>query len=141
MTKDSRALEAFRTEWVGRVMLYRGTEVVVLEAANDGSQCDYDARRRAKPTGMLLVQPRGERLGAIEDTWQVSPDDLMPVQQMFYVAEDPRRPGAAFASCVDDHRFAKLTAKDVAGWIKRGATIHRVDGPTMQKMISAWKRP
>lgn len=141
MTKDSRALEEFRAAWVGRVMRYRGKTVKVIEAANDGSQCDHDARRRAKPTGLLLVQSCGDELGAAEDCWQVSPEDLQPVQQMFYVAEDPRRPGAAFASCVDDPKFAKLTAKDVAGWIKRGATIHRVDGPTMQKMISAWKRP
>jgi hypothetical protein len=60
---------------------------------------------------------------------------------MFYVAEDPQQPGAAFASCVDRPEFAGATAKDVANWIKRGATIHRVNRETMHKMISAWKRP
>lgn len=60
---------------------------------------------------------------------------------MFYVAEDPQQPGAAFASCVDEPQFAKSTAKDVAAWIKRGAIIRRVDAETMQQMIRAWKRP
>jgi len=59
---------------------------------------------------------------------------------MFYVAEDPNQPGTAFASCIDEPQFAESTAKDVAGWIKRGAVIRRVDGPTMQKMLKAWKR-
>ncbi len=58
---------------------------------------------------------------------------------MFYVAEDPKQPGAAFASCIDDPRFIKSTAKDIADWIKRGAIILRVDGPTANQMLKAWK--
>ena len=62
-------------------------------------------------------------------------------EPMFYVAEDPQQPGAAFASCIDEPQFAKSTAKDIAAWIRRGAIIHRCNGETMQKMIRAWKRP
>jgi hypothetical protein len=60
---------------------------------------------------------------------------------MFYVAEDPLQPGVAFAACVDHPDFLRSTAQDVAAWIRRGATIHRVDAETMMKMTKAWKRP
>jgi hypothetical protein len=70
-----------------------------------------------------------------------STEDYSMSQTMFYVAEDPQQPGAAFASCVDRPEFAKATAKDVADWIKRGAIIRRVDGETMKQMLSAWKQP
>lgn len=62
-------------------------------------------------------------------------------EPMFYVAEDPLQPGTAWASCIDDPEFARSTAKDVAAWIRRGAIIRRVDGETMKKMLTAWKRP
>jgi len=59
-------------------------------------------------------------------------------EQMFYVAEDPDQPGAAFASCVDRPEYAKSTAKDIADWLRRGGIIHRVNGETSMKMLSAW---
>lgn len=60
---------------------------------------------------------------------------------MFYVAEDPKQPGCAFAACVDRPEWVELTAKSVAGWKRRGAIIKRVDGHTMQEMLNHWKRP
>jgi hypothetical protein len=59
---------------------------------------------------------------------------------MFYVAEDPLQPGAAFAACVDHPDYTKSTSKDVAAWIRRGGIIHRVDAETMMKMTMAWKK-
>lgn len=103
---------------------------------------------RHEPLQLQQVQALHERLGCPTD------DDLVglirtgnfsqitePTSPMFYVAEDPKQPGTAFASCVDKPEFAKSTAKDVAAWIKRGAIVRRVDGPTMHRMISSWKQP
>lgn len=59
---------------------------------------------------------------------------------MFYVAIDPAQPDAAFAACVDEPRFAKYTAKDVASWIKKGAEIRRVDAQTARPLMDNWKR-
>ena len=65
----------------------------------------------------------------------------MKADLMFYVAEDPKQPGAAFASCVDDPDYPKDTARDVSDWIKRGANVLRVDGDTARTMLKKWKRP
>lgn len=78
-TKDSRNLETLRAIWVGRSMIYKGKPVVVVEVANDGSQCDHDQRRRAKFTG-LLVRPI-DGLSAINDTWHVQPWELSPLPE------------------------------------------------------------
>lgn len=60
---------------------------------------------------------------------------------MCYVAEDPEQPGAAFAACIDMPGFAKETARDIAAWKRRGATIKHVDGDTMSAMMARWVPP
>lgn len=57
---------------------------------------------------------------------------------MFYVAEDGDQPGAAFAACVDKPEFREANLKDMADWVKRGATIRHVDRETMLTMMKAW---
>ena len=42
-----------------------------------------------------------------------------------YAARFPRMPGFG-AICVDNPEYAKATAKDIAGWIRRGASVERV---------------
>ena len=61
-------------------------------------------------------------------------------EQMFYVAEDPKQPGAAFASCIDRPEYAKSTAKSLADWVQRGGIIHHVNCETAMKMVNAWVR-
>lgn len=65
----------------------------------------------------------------------------MDAQPMFYVAEDRSQPGSAFASLVADGKFPKEDAKTLADWARRGAVVKLVDGETMMRMLSAWKRP
>jgi hypothetical protein len=62
-------------------------------------------------------------------------------QVWFYVAADPLQPGAAWAICVDKPEFAKDTTKTVAGYIKQGATVMRVDRETGMAMLDKWVRP
>lgn len=45
--------------------------------------------------------------------------------ELVYAARFPGKPGFG-AICVDSPEFAKQTAKDVAAWIRKGATIERV---------------
>ena len=65
----------------------------------------------------------------------------MSDQPMFYVAEDRSQPGAAFASRVADGKHPREDAKTLADWARRGAVVKLVDGDTMMRMLSAWKRP
>ena len=58
-----------------------------------------------------------------------------------YVAADPLQPGAAWAICVDKPKFAKDTAKTVAGYIKEGATALRVTREVGLEMLGKWVRP
>jgi len=60
---------------------------------------------------------------------------------MVYVAADPAQPGAAWAACVDDPRFAKDAAKDIAGWVRKGATVMRVSPEVAREMMMKWVRP
>lgn len=60
---------------------------------------------------------------------------------MVYVAADPTQPGAAWAACVDDPRWAKDTAKDIAGWVRKGATVMRVTPEVAREMMMKWVRP
>lgn len=60
---------------------------------------------------------------------------------MLYVAADPTQPGAAWAACVDDPRWAKDTAKDIAGWVRKGATVMRVTQEVAREMMMKWVRP
>lgn len=59
---------------------------------------------------------------------------------MFYVAEPRDRPGNAFASLVADGKFPRDDARTIADWVRRGALVRLVDGPTMQAMMKAWSR-
>ena len=61
--------------------------------------------------------------------------------KMLYVAADPAQPGAAWAACVDDPRWAKDTARDIAQWVRKGATVMRVTPAVGREMMMKWKRP
>lgn len=61
--------------------------------------------------------------------------------KMVYVAADPTQPGAAWAACVDNPRWANETAKDVASWVRNGATVMRVTPEVAREMMMKWVRP
>ena len=61
--------------------------------------------------------------------------------EMCYVAADPEQPGAAYAACVDDPRFAKYTARDISTWVKNGANVVRVSCDDAREMLKKWVRP
>lgn len=65
----------------------------------------------------------------------------MEKDTMVYVAADPTQPGAAWAACVDDPRWAKETAKDIAGWVRKGAFVMRVTPEAAREMLAKWVRP
>ncbi len=65
----------------------------------------------------------------------------MTGEEYAYVATDPNQPGAAWAMSVDDPKWAKYTAKDIARWIRKGAIVTRVRGDVAFEMIRAWVRP
>lgn len=65
----------------------------------------------------------------------------MSEERMVYVAADPNQPGAAWAACVDDPAYAKETAKEIADWIRQGATIMRVTSDVAREMLMKWVRP
>lgn len=60
---------------------------------------------------------------------------------MCYVAADPDQPGAAWAVSVDKPEYAKDTAKTIAGWVRKGAIVMRVDRDTAVDMMGKWVRP
>ena len=62
-------------------------------------------------------------------------------ERMVYVAADPKQPGAAYACCMDDPRWVKDTAKDIAEWVRKGAIIMRVTPERAREMLSKWVRP
>ena len=63
------------------------------------------------------------------------------MSDMCYVAADPKQPGAAWAIAVDKPEYAKYTAKCIAGWVRKGANVMRVDRDTGIDMITKWVRP
>ncbi len=65
----------------------------------------------------------------------------MSEQTYCYVAEDPDQPGAAWAACGDDPRFAKHTAKSIAQWVREGAHVERVTTERAREMLKAWVHP
>ena len=71
----------------------------------DGAESLSTAGLAVFPIPAFLRQPEPERLD--------------------YVARFPGMPGYG-AWCADDPKYKKDTAKTVADWIKRGATIERV---------------
>lgn len=56
MAKESNELTRYRTKWVGKKVELDGVTGLVVGVCDDGARCDHDARRRAKPTGELIVQ-------------------------------------------------------------------------------------
>lgn len=58
-----------------------------------------------------------------------------------YVAADPKQPGAAWAVCADNPEWVESTAKVVADYIDRGATVMRVDREAALAMLEKWMRP
>jgi hypothetical protein len=64
---------------------------------------------------------------------------------MVYVAADPEQPGAAWAAYVDDPTHSesvkKNMAKEIASWVRKGATVQRVSAPDARAMLKAWKSP
>ena len=62
-------------------------------------------------------------------------------ERMVYVAVDPTQPGAAYACCMDDPRWVKDTAKDIAEWVRKGAIIMRVTPEIAREMLGKWVRP
>ena len=61
--------------------------------------------------------------------------------EMCYVAADPEQPGAAWAICIDDSRYAKYTAKDLSTWTLKGANVMRVTYDVALEMLKKWVRP
>ena len=59
---------------------------------------------------------------------------------MAYVAADPAIPGGAWAMCIDDPRWAKYTARDIARWVSEGATIMRVTPDVAREMLKKWRQ-
>ena len=66
---------------------------------------------------------------------------MSEAETMLYVAADPAQPGAAWAACVDDPRYAKYTAKDLSDWIRDGAIVMRVTPEVAREMMGKWIRP
>ena len=60
---------------------------------------------------------------------------------MCYVAADPTQPGTAWAVCVDIPGSEKDTAKTVAGYMRKGANVIRVDLDTAKAMLARWAQP
>lgn len=62
-------------------------------------------------------------------------------EKMCYVAADPKQPGAAWAVAVDEPGCEKYNARDIARWLRAGATVMRVPIQAARNMLSEWKRP
>ena len=58
-----------------------------------------------------------------------------------YVAANPSQPGAAWAAMVDEQKYAKDTAKEIARWVRQGAHVMRVPTQQARDMLCKWKRP
>lgn len=54
-----------------------------------------------------------------------------------YVAAETGKPGY-FAACIDRPEYKKATAKDVAGWLRRSATITRVTTDEANHGLREW---
>ena len=69
----------------------------------------------------------------------------MSEQTMVYVAADPAQPGAAWAAFVDDPTIGpdvkKDMAKELAGWVRKGAQVQRVPVEQAREMMAKWVRP
>ena len=61
--------------------------------------------------------------------------------RMCYVAAEPKQPGAAWALFVDKPEHAKDIAKEIAGWIRKGANVQRVSCEEGKAMLMKWVRP
>ena len=65
----------------------------------------------------------------------------MSEQRMVYVAADPTQPGAAWAAFVDSPDMKKEIAKEMASWIRKGATVLRVTPDEARAMLMLWVHP
>jgi hypothetical protein len=54
--EEHRTLKQFRERWLGKIVAYWSYRGTVIGVGDDGYRCDYDRRRRAKPTGQLFVR-------------------------------------------------------------------------------------
>ena len=68
-----------------------------------------------------------------------------PDVEMWYVAEDPAQPGAAYAVSAeyrgDDKAMRKRAAETISQWLKAGAIVHRMTLEQAREMLSRWVRP
>lgn len=58
MNRESKQLKKYREKWVGKAVAYRDEPMKVVGVGDDGAQCDYDQRRKYKPTGTLFLRDR-----------------------------------------------------------------------------------
>lgn len=63
------------------------------------------------------------------------------MERMCYVAADPKQPGSAWAACVDNPKYAKENAEEIASWLKDGANIERVPVVQAREMLAKWVDP
>lgn len=60
-------------------------------------------------------------------------------ERMAYVAVDPEQPGSAWAAHLDDPSFGpdikKSMAKEIASWVRAGATVMRVPADQAREML------
>ena len=59
---------------------------------------------------------------------------------MVYVAVNPETPDVAYALCVDNPEWKKLTAETLADWIKEGATVKHVTHELGCRMLMEYIR-
>jgi hypothetical protein len=53
----SKQYYKFQSFWVGRKVKYNLDRIgLVVGICDDGGQCDFDGRRSAKPTGVLIIK-------------------------------------------------------------------------------------
>lgn len=85
------------------------------------------------------------RLTDLLGLWPKRKETTMSNETMAYVAADPAQPGAAWAAYVDDSKdtpsMKKDLAKEIASWVRKGATVQRVPVQQARDMLAAWKRP
>jgi len=56
MSRFSKELIEYQQKWMGRRVVYQGTQMQVVGVGDDGAQCDYDQRRKFKPNGVLFLR-------------------------------------------------------------------------------------
>lgn len=54
--QEHRLLIEFRKRWNGKRVMFMGQPATVVGVGDDGYRAESDARRRAKPTGLLFLR-------------------------------------------------------------------------------------